>query len=230
MNRRVVLIEDHAMLRRFVALALDDLELDLVLCATAAEGLAALRAAPAALVLTDLMLPDASGLVIVEHLAAEPALRRGARVAVFSAGLHADVRLRLDTLGVWRALAKPVPVAELRDCVLQALQASAAVPPAAPAPAEAAADEAPMPEFVAACVEQFGHDIAAGDLAVERGDRPGLLRIAHDLKSVLAVLGRAPDSALAAAIEARLLAGEWTAALAGWPGLRAVLARVIAGA
>lgn len=228
MNRRVVLIEDHAMLRRFVALALEDLDLDLVPCATAAEGLAALRAAPAALVLTDLMLPDASGLVIVELLTEDAALLGGARVAVLSAGLHTDMRLRLQALGVWRALAKPVPVAELRDCVLQALQAPAAGPASEPAPE--ADDEGPMPEFVVACVEQFGRDIEAGDLAVERGDRPDLLRLAHDLKSVLALLGRAQGSALAASIEAGLLAGDWAAALGAWPRLRAVLVRAIADA
>lgn len=124
---RVLLVDDDASIRRLAELALEELPIDLVCCASAAEARAALAAAPAALLITDMMMPGESGLDLVTALAADPALRGEARLAVFSAGLNAAMRARLAALGVWRCLDKPVPLQVLEACVLDALAPAAGV-------------------------------------------------------------------------------------------------------
>ena len=101
---RVVLVDDDASIRRLVALALEDLPVELVACADAAQARQALRDAPAALLLTDLMMPGESGMALLQLLAADPGLRGPAQLAVFSAGVDEATQAALDALGVWRVL------------------------------------------------------------------------------------------------------------------------------
>jgi CheY-like chemotaxis protein len=122
---RVLLIEDDASIQRFVELALEDEPVTLHPAPTVADALAQLRTqGPFRLIFTDLMLPDGSGQQVLQALAAEPGLRAGARVAVFSAGLSAETRARLDTLGVDEVIAKPASLAQLLQCLQRALAAA----------------------------------------------------------------------------------------------------------
>jgi CheY-like chemotaxis protein len=245
---RVLLVEDDLSLQRFVQLALEDFEIELLTVGSVDAGLAELARAPAALVLTDLMLPDRSGFELIEALAAQPALRAGARLAVFSAGLTPSTRERLERPEVWRLLSKPCGLAELEACVRDALAAEVVVPapPSAleltPEPTPEADDAGPPQArqaaaiaehfggntplyhaFRASCLQQFRADMAEGDQALAGGDAPALRRLAHSLKSVLLSLGHDQEAALAKALE---LAGEQadTAAMrALWPRLRTAL-------
>jgi len=231
-GRRVLLVEDEPSLQRFVALALEDLELELRICGTVAEALQALRQQPADLLITDLMLPDRSGLDLLADLQAEPALAAGARRVVFSAGLRPQQRERLEELGVWRLLLKPCSLLALQDCVRQGLAAAAAAQASAAAePAPAGEQDAAITEhfsgnaalytaFRAASLAQFAADLAAGDLACGGQDGPALRRLAHNLKSVLGLLGQPAASALAGQLE-RLL--EARAAEPGLPDAAAAL-------
>lgn len=118
---RLVLIEDDLHVRRFVEMALHGLPVEVVGCASVAAGVEALRQAPAGLVITDLMLPDGPAHAMVDQLAADAALRGNARIVVLSGAISAPVRLRLERLGVWRVLEKPVSLAALEACVSEAL-------------------------------------------------------------------------------------------------------------
>lgn len=231
-GQRVLLVEDDPSLQRFVTLALEDLELQLRVCGTVAEALEALRQQPADLLITDLMLPDRSGLDLLAQLQAEPALAAGARRVVFSAGLRPQQRERLEALGVWRLLLKPCSLPALQDCVRQGLAAPAA------AGESAAAEPAPVDEQAAAIAEhfagnaalftafrnaslaQFAADLAAGEQACEGQDGPALRRLAHNLKSVLGLLGQPGPGELAGQLE-RLL--EARAAEPGLPDQAAAL-------
>lgn len=249
---RVLLVEDDLSLQRFVQLALEDFEIELLTVGSVDAGLAELARAPAALVLTDLMLPDRSGFELIEALAAQPALRAGARLAVFSAGLTPSTRERLERPEVWRLLSKPCGLAELEACVRDALAAEVAAPAPPSAPESRPeltpeprpeADDAGPPQarqaaaiaehfggnaplyhaFRASCLQQFRADMAEGDQALAGGDAPALRRLAHSLKSVLLSLGHDQEAGLAKALE---LAGEQadTAAMrALWPRLRTAL-------
>lgn len=136
---RVLLLEDDPAVRRFVALALEPLPLQLLPCGTLTEARALLEHTPVQLVLMDLTLPDGSG---QELLASLPTQDNAAcRIVVFSGGVDdAALRRQLQSQGAWRVLAKPVGVGLLFDTVREALQGNLQADPLAadlpPAPAQ----------------------------------------------------------------------------------------------
>lgn len=254
---RVVFVDDDPAIRRFVAMALQDLPVAAVACADAAAARAALREAPAVLLLTDLMMPGESGLDLLRSLAADPVLRGPARLAVFSAGLRAEGRHALEGLDLWRELVKPVGLQALQDCVLEAVAAarSGAVavpghaPPGAPAPAQGGAAPAAAQDPTRAAIDQlfggdaalyaafrlqalaqFGADRVALRAAVAAADWPAVRRQAHSLKGVFATLGDAPGSALARGLEDAAQAGDGPACATAWPSLDRHLAQLHAPA
>lgn len=239
---RVLLVEDDAALRKLVALVLEVLHIELVSCANGADSLAELRAAPVQLLITDLMMPGVSGYDLLQALADTPALRGSARVVVFSAGLDAKAHERLARWGVWRMLDKPVSVQALEDCVREALwpsalDASAPDPAAVPGTAdETGAEQAVIAQYFsgqtawfaayrADCLLQFTHDLQTGDRALDAGDAPALQRLAHNLKSVLHMLGREAAAGQAQALEAAAARADWGEMAPGWRGLRRQLTR-----
>lgn len=256
---RVLLVEDDASIRRFVTLALDESPVQLRTCETVAEALQILAEGGVALVITDLMLPGESGLGLAERLAQTPGLARGARLAVFSAGVTPEVQQRLDALGVWRTLRKPASVLDIEACVSDALALWNATPPSAAPPAAAlpsAAHAAQSPAqptpasqadetaaiaahfagnaalfkaYRTSCHAQFPHDQTAGDAAAAAGDAAALRRLGHSLATVLLTLGRPADSALARALEATAAHQDLAAAAALWQRLRERLAAPLPG-
>jgi len=236
---RVLLVDDDASIRRFVALALDELDVTLIACASVVEALVALREAPVQLLLTDLMMPGESGLDLLQHLADHPALRGGALQVVFSAGLDAATRERLAHFDIWRQLSKPVSLAALEDCVRQGAQpAAAAAQPPATAPSEQAltedelaavashfgGDRALFLLFRASCIPQFAIDLQHGDAAVAQGNAASLRLLAHSLKSVLLTLGHESLSEQARQLEAAAAAADWPLARPLWARLHQGLA------
>lgn len=237
---RVLLVDDDASIRRFVELALEDLPIEFVACASVREAVAALQDRPAALLITDLMMPGETGLDLLEMLAASPALAGHARVAVFSAGLNAAMQSQLARFDIWRSLSKPISVMELEACVREACGDAVAPPPAQTTEASAAAGIEGVPAaslspleraavsdhfagelalfltFRAACLQQFHADVAAGDAAVATGDAQALRRLAHSLKTVLATLGHPVLSARSAQLEELANAGDWPPARIAW--------------
>jgi len=245
---RVLLVDDDASIRRFVAMALDTLDIELIACASVAEALEALRRqGPARLILTDLMMPGESGLVLLQRLAEEPALRGDARVAVFSAGLH-GVQAELARHEVWCQLSKPVSAMELEARVREAVAAEGAGTSAHAAdrlpdgtrPDHEGPDAARLRTvdthfagdgrlflaFREGCLVQFQADIVRGDMSLGRGDFPDLRHLAHSLKSVLTLLGEDELSGVARQLEdgtaradAGLCAGLWSRLSRGLAGL-----------
>lgn len=229
---RVVLVDDDASIRHLMTMALADLPIELVVCAGGAEAIEALREAPAALLITDLMMPGMSGFELLQRLADEPALRGGARLAVFSAGLNAQARAQLAELDVSREITKPVSVLALMAFVEQAVapgsQAGLAALESAPKsreplpaqPRDAAIDEAAairhyfagnaelFHAFKAGCAAQFQDDLRQLRAAVEHHDSDALRRLAHSLKSVLMTLGHTEASGRAGALERAAVSGD----------------------
>ncbi len=225
---RVLLVEDDTSLQIFVGMALEELPLQLQCCASVGEALTLLHRQRYALIITDLMLPDASGRELLARLRDEPALRGEAPVVVFSAGLHEPVRAELQALGAWRLLAKPCALDELEQCVREGLALSRnTTPPAASAPdpvhAHFGGNAALYEAFRRSCLQQFAHDVRTGDTAAQALDAPALRRLAHSLKSVLLTLGHAEASDLAKQLEARAEAGDWPQAQPLWLQLRQAL-------
>lgn len=229
---RVLVIEDDASIRRFVELALEDEPVELLQAGTVAQAMQRLHTlGPFRLVLTDLMLPDGSGLQVLQTLAADPALRAGARLVVFSAGVSAEARQQLAQLGVHEVLTKPAPLAQLLQCVARALSDEA--PPALPDPQAAAVgdffagDQALYDSFRQSCLRQFSADRRAGDAALQAADWAALRRQAHSLKSVLQTLGHGAESDIARQLETDAAQGRHDAARSGWLRLGAALDRLV---
>ena len=65
---RVLFVDDDPSIRQLVELALEELAIELVICASAAEARKALRQAPVKLLITDLMMPVMNGLVLIRAL------------------------------------------------------------------------------------------------------------------------------------------------------------------
>ena len=231
---RVLLLEDDPAVRRFVALALEPLPLQLLPCGTLAEARALLEHTPVQLVLMDLMLPDGSGQELLPSLHTPD--NAACRIVVFSGGVDdAALRRQLQSQGAWRVLAKPVGVGLLFDTVREALQGTlqadplAADLPTAPAPeaqpqdpvmAFFGGDHGLYQAYLASCLAQFGNDLAQGDAAARAHDAPALQRVAHSLKSVLTMLGQPHAAQEAREIEAHAAAGATEAMRNGWQRLR----------
>jgi len=242
---RVLLVDDDASIRRFVALALDELDVTLIACASVAEALTVLREAPVQLLLTDLMMPGESGLDLLQHLADNPALRGGALQVVFSAGLGATAQERLAGFDIWRQLSKPVSVLKLEDCVREALSSPPQVvsgetltTPSADAgslsgdelaaiAAHFGGDRGLFLAFRASCLAQFEADMARGDGGLMPGKLSDLHHLAHSLKSVLATLGQPPLAAVARQLEGCAAVGDTRQAAPLWSELRSGLAALV---
>lgn len=235
---RVLLVDDDASIRRFVALALEDMAVELVEAEGVPQAREALAGAPFQLIITDLMMPGETGFDLLQHLADHPDQRAGARLAVFSAGIRAETQRRLDALGVWRRLSKPTSLSELEQCVRDAVGADVAsanvpTPPAGDdslSDAERAAlaqhfggDRTLFLAYRSSCLAQFAHDQRAGDAALSSRDAGALRRLAHSLKSVLATLGLASASAVARQLEDSAARADWDASTPLWHTLRASL-------
>jgi HPt (histidine-containing phosphotransfer) domain-containing protein len=74
--------------------------------------------------------------------------------------------------------------------------------------------------FANSCLAQFAIDSATGQAASDSADMPRLGRLAHDLKSVLLILGYRELSDLAAQVEAQSMNGDLAAAALNWTALR----------
>lgn len=184
---RMLLLEDDPAVRRFVEIALDTLELELLPCATLAEAYSALERDPVQLVLTDMTLPDGSGLDLLQWLS-----ERGmaCRTLVFSGSVDAALHQHLQDRGVWRVLTKPASVGSLVDAVGAALadlaRETAAPPSSMPATATDlvnkyfGGNQGLFVAFRQSCLDQFVEDLRMGDPAVQAQDSAGLRRIAPD--------------------------------------------------
>ena len=242
MNARpqVLLIEDDASIRRFVSMALEGLPVRLAMATNLSEARTSMREGRFALVLTDLMLPDGSGLDLLQELIEQrPAWRGEAELAVFSAGVNDEARAKLARWGIHRILMKPISLADLERHVLECIQTPAATTAPGPAAGQDAAaarqcaidkffwgDAALFDAFALTCHQQFVLDMQQADAAEARAALADLRRLVHSLKTVLLTMGHTDGSALAARTEmaaADALPEAWPL----WHGLRSALQRLI---
>jgi DNA-binding response OmpR family regulator len=242
---RVLLVEDDPSIRRFVALALEDLPVQVVEAPTlqaARDALDDPEGSAFVLMITDLMLPDGSGMDVLRDLRAGRRRRVPQVAAAFSAGLTAARRAELEQLGVNRWLAKPVSLIELSRCVQEALDVVRRAPDSAFGALDSvwsalpegqrdavmtffAGDRQLFQTFRDGCRQRFAGDLVDGERAVAEGDLAKLRRLAHSLASVLEMIGEAQAGRAARRLE--MLAGRGEPeALREWAGLALTLERL----
>jgi CheY-like chemotaxis protein len=234
---RILLLEDDPRIALLVEMALEGLPVEFVHCATVPEAVQHIGEGTVTLFITDLMLPGESGLSLLERLPAVPGYSPTMLTLAFSAGLSADVRAKLEALGVWRVMSKPASMAALRACAEEAVVDAAdkvaanlddrdAAPPNTLPPRLAHVDDffggdmKLFAHFEQQCRAQFLHDIAEGNHALDGGDLAGLERLAHSLRPVLGTLGAADAVTLARQLETACRDADIDAARALWPQLR----------
>lgn len=119
----ILIIDDDDILRATLARALEIFGHTVRQAADGNEGIAAYRAQPADLVLTDIVMPEKEGLDIIRDLRRDfPNLR----IIAMSGGLAYDPKLYLhmaERFGATAVLAKPFDVEQLRQTVDAALKA-----------------------------------------------------------------------------------------------------------
>lgn len=228
---RVLLLEDDPAVRRFIELALHGQPLLLQACASLAQARLLLAQVPVQLVLADLHLPDGSGLELLDGLRVQ-----GCPMVIISGAVDDGLRRQLLARGVWQVLPKPVAVGSLVECVRQALAGPAPLPvPSAVALAPAPAVPEPVIDalaeyfggqqvlyeaWCAASLPRLRLDLAEGDAAVRAGDAAALRRVAHNLKSALAMFGQGHAAQLARATEEHAAQGAAEAMRGHWQRLR----------
>ena len=230
----ILLVEDHEPLRLLVEMTLEVLDVEVLACIDVPQARALLARRPVDLLITDLMLPGESGLVLVRELRERPP-RPGRELPVLAltAGATAADRRALEALGVRHVMTKPVPAETLLAAVQEALgRPDATAQPAdvsrgpGPTPAAFAGDRALYLAFLASCQAQFPRDMAQGDAACAGADLAALRRLAHSLKSVLLSLGHPEGAAGARALEDHCAAGRGPQAAAQWRSMRPLLERL----
>ncbi len=80
--------------------------------------------------------------------------------------------------------------------------------------------------FKAQCRQQFPRDVQAGDEALARHDMDALRRTAHNLKSVLRLIGAQDAAELAQALDAQLIRRDLSDVAGRWQALRGALGRI----
>lgn len=224
---RVLLLEDDPAVRLFLQMALEPLSLNLVPCATLAQARQALADPGVRLVLTDLALPDGSGLDLLQWVN-ERTLTTGVpcRTVVFSGGVDPVMEQKLQSLQVWRVLAKPASVGSLMACVSEALTEDGSAVQAPPLPPQTdplneffGGNRALYDAYRATSLVQLAKDLEEGDRAVGAGDLEALRRVAHNLKSALTLLGQAAPAQDARATEEYAAQSASAQAHAGWTRL-----------
>jgi CheY-like chemotaxis protein len=240
---RVVLVEDDVTIRAWVAMALEELAIDLVCCTTLDEARQCLRRAgqAPALLLQDLMLPDGNGLDLLTEVQTWPAAQRPAHIVLLSASPHLPKAPQQTQWGLDEILPKPVALDRLITCVERWTGLGDAMREGPGTPDAAAAASPPVQDvierlfggdaalyraFHTRSLAQFRQDLASADGALQAGDMAGMRRVAHNLKSVLTLLGHARLATLAAQLEAQAqhpAPGDTAHVAALWSELRSGL-------
>jgi CheY-like chemotaxis protein len=228
MSRSAVLVvEDDPLQGRLISGALEPLGVHLVWCTMVDDALEALAQQSFDLVITDLHLHDRSGYEVVERVAAARAVGGAPKVLVFSGDLSENHRQRLASAGVWHMLAKPISIPELQMCVSSAVGRDLGISTRRmPLDAPEDGDANLRADFMAQCIPQFRLDVLRGDVALIANDLESLRRLAHDLKTVLSVIGLDTAAQYAAQLEQDALAGPAFPAQASWEVLRLCLVQL----
>ncbi len=120
-RKRILIVDDD---KKLAALLQESLRVlgegyDVVTAGSTDEALAKVSKRSFDLVITDLMMPEVDGLQLLEALKAiSPSIPTVAMTAFDSQ----EMRAKVESLGVYRYLAKPFSIQEFRQCVIDALQ------------------------------------------------------------------------------------------------------------
>jgi CheY-like chemotaxis protein len=120
MRTRILVVDDEDYLRRLVRFVLERAGYEVVLAASAEEGLKILREIHPDAVTVDLMMPGQSGLDLLEEKQADPTIRDVPTLVLTAVGIKADLD-RANSLGATATLNKPFSRTQLVDAIRNVL-------------------------------------------------------------------------------------------------------------
>ncbi|MEK8088885.1 sigma-54 dependent transcriptional regulator [Thermithiobacillus plumbiphilus] len=126
-NIRALIVDDEPAIRELLAYTLEDMDLQVSLAASVQEARAQLAQGDIQFCLTDLRLPDGSGLEIVSEIQSR---YPNIPVAVITAFSSADTAVEAMKAGAFDYVSKPIDVNRLRLLARKALQLAGAKPAA----------------------------------------------------------------------------------------------------
>ena len=137
---RVLVVDDEADLRELLQITLISMGFDVDLAASTAEAKRLLGQKPYSLCLTDMRLPDGTGLELVEHISR---LSEPFPVAVITAYGSAETAVAALKAGAFDYLSKPIALDSLRTLIRSAVPVAATAPPPSSAERESVPTVAP---------------------------------------------------------------------------------------
>lgn len=117
----ILVVEDHASVRRLLARVLEDAGYQVCEAATGREGLQRFMVSPIDLVLTDLEMPELNGLDVIRELTR---LCVDVKIIAMS-GISPEALQQAKRLGARQTIAKPIDLAVLLHAVQEELQPAA---------------------------------------------------------------------------------------------------------
>jgi DNA-binding NtrC family response regulator len=119
MAATVLIIDDDAMIRDYLGDVLRDDGFEILLAATGGEGEALLRAKPVDIVLLDVHLPDANGIVVLKKI---KEIDPQVQVIILTAYSEVPSAVKAMQLGAYDYLAKPSDLMKLKSTISRALK------------------------------------------------------------------------------------------------------------
>ncbi len=115
----ILVIDDDRSVRHLIAKAFEESDVEVVLAATAEEGMQLLGSKQFDVVLLDILLPESSGLDLFERIR----MIDSKLPVIFITSLSSsDTAIKAMTLGAFDYLLKPLDLARIRDLVRQAIE------------------------------------------------------------------------------------------------------------
>lgn len=185
-KKKILVVEDDEPIRRWLELALKKDEYEVVTASDGVEGLDVARKISPDLVITDLWMPKANGVEMIESLGG---ISFGARFIVLSAHLTDSSGGTLEELGVYTILSKPVDTELLLSSVRDALNTPVNKERDLPATCEneqeitilIADDDATVRNFLKTYLSRKGYDIELAANGVEAIEKT----LAYDIDLIL---------------------------------------------
>jgi two-component system nitrogen regulation response regulator GlnG len=116
---RILVIDDDRSVRHLISKAFDDTDVEVMLAASAEEGLRLLSGSKPDAVLLDILLPEISGLEVFDRTRS---VDTKLPVIFITSLSSSETAIKAMTLGAFDYLLKPLDLARIRDLVRQALE------------------------------------------------------------------------------------------------------------
>ena len=112
----ILIVDDEDYIRRLVSFVLEKAGYEVLVAGTAAEGLELLRSAHPDVITIDLMMPDQSGLDLLEEKQQDPGIAHIPSLVVTAVGIREDLDRAIE-LGATATLSKPFSHRQLIDAI-----------------------------------------------------------------------------------------------------------------